>query len=71
MKRAEIEQYMKNKGLSQIDLILNADDHLAMYCMLKGGKLNDYTGHVVDRKIDIWGRLEWENGKSKRVAWGE
>ena len=71
MKMADIEQYMKNKGLSQIDLVLNADDRLAIYCVLKNGKLNDYTGHVIDRKIDIWGRLVWENGKSERVAWGE
>lgn len=71
MKRADIEQYMKNKGLSQIDLVLKADDRLAIYCNLKNGKLYDYTNHVVDRKIDIWGRLVWENGKSEKVAWGE
>lgn len=71
MKRADIEQYMKNKGLSQIDLVLSADDRLAIYCNLKNGKLYDYTNHVVDRKIDIWGRLVWENGKSEKVAWGE
>ena len=69
MKRVDIEQYMKDKGLSQIDLILKEEDSLAVYCVLKGGKLNDYTGHVVDRRIDIWGRLAWKNGKSERIAW--
>ena len=71
MKRVDIEQYMKDKGLSQIDLILKEEDSLAVYCVLKGGKLNDYTGHVIDRKRDIWGRLVWKNGKSEKVAWGE
>ena len=70
MLRADIEKIMKEKGLTQIDLVFNEDDKLAMYCMLKNGKLYDYMGkHVIDRKKDIWGYLHWENGKSTRVAW--
>ena len=69
MLRKEIEQYMKQNNLTQIDLIINEGDKLAIYCTLKNGTLKDYTDHVVDRKKNIWGRLVWENGKSTRVAW--
>lgn len=69
MLRKEIEQYMKEHKLTQIDIIINKEDKLAVYCVLKNGTLKDYTDHVVDRKKDIWGRLEWSNGKSTRVAW--
>lgn len=69
MLRKEIEQYMKDNGLTQIDLIINESDKLAIYCSLKNGTLKDYTDHVVNRKINIWGRLEWKDGKSTRVAW--
>ena len=69
MLRKEIEQYMKRNGLTQIDLVINKEDKLAVYCTLKNGTLKDYTDHVVDRKKDIWGRLVWAEGKSTRVAW--
>lgn len=71
MLRKEIEQYMKEKGIEQIDLVLNEKDKLGIYCRLVGGTLKDYTNHVVDRKADIWGRLVWENGKSIKQAWNE
>ena len=35
----------------------------------ENGKLYDYTDHVINRKIDIWGYLKWKDGKSTRVAW--
>ena len=60
---------MKENKLTQIDLIINEGDKLAIYCLLKNGTLKDYTDHVGNRKIDIWGRLEWKNGKSTRKAW--
>lgn len=69
MLRAEIEQIMRQNGQRQVDLVINETDPLAMWCELKNGKLYDYTGHVVNRKIDIWGRLVWNNGRSTRVAW--
>lgn len=69
MLRKEIEQYMKENKLTQIDIIYNEGDKLAVYCSLKNGTLKDYTDHVVNRKVDIWGRLEWKDGKSTRKAW--
>lgn len=69
MLRADIEKLLKSKKQTQIDLILNEKDLLAIYCTLQNGYLTDYTGHRVDRKKDIWGYLKWENGKSTRVAW--
>lgn len=68
MKREQIEQLMKQEKINNIDIIYNETDKLAVYCMLKNGKLYDYTAHVVNRKADIWGYLKWENGKSTRVA---
>lgn len=71
MLRKDIESYMKQHKISQIDLVLNESDELGIYCFLSGGILKDYTNHVVDRKKDIWGFLKWENGKSTRVSWQE
>lgn len=67
MKRQELEKQMKEKGIKQIDIIINESDPLAIYCSLVGGVLKDYTGHVVNRKIDIWGYLYWKEGKRARV----
>lgn len=69
MKREDIEQILKSKKIEQIDLVVNPTDELAIYCRMKGGKLYDYSDHVVNRKLDIWGYLKWENGKSTRVEW--
>lgn len=69
MLRKDIELYMKQHKLNQIDLVINKEDKLAVYCSLQGGTLKDYTSHVVDRKKDIWGYLKWENGKAQRIAW--
>ena len=69
MLRKEIEELMKREGIDQIDLVINKDDKLAIYCSLKGGILKDYTNHVIDRKKNIWGRLVWKDGKSERIAW--
>lgn len=69
MKREEIEKILKTNKIEQIDLIIHETDKLAIYCRMKNGKLYDYTDHVVNRKIDIWGYLKWKDGKSTRVAW--
>lgn len=71
MKREQVEQLMKQKNIDQIDIIYNETDKLGVYCTLKNGKLYDHTSHVVNRKVDIWGYLKWENGKSTRIAFGK
>lgn len=68
MLRAEIETLMKSKGQKHINLVMNENDHLAVYCFLQGGYLVDYTGHRVDRKKNIWGQMRFENGKPVREA---
>ena len=69
MLRADIEIFCKENKIDTIDIIYNETDKLAVYCKIKNGKLYDYTDHVVNRKVNIWGYLKWENGKSTRVAW--
>lgn len=69
MLRADIEAFCKINKIETIDIIYNETDKLAVYCKIKNGKLYDYTDHVVNRKVNIWGYLKWENGKSTRVAW--
>ncbi len=69
MLRAEIEKYMIENKINQIDLVINKTDKLAIFCNLKNGKLYDYTNHVIDRKKNIWGHLVWNGGKSTREAW--
>lgn len=69
MLRAQIEEYMKINNIHQIDLVINKDDKLAIYCTLQGGKLKDYTNHVIDRKKEIWGYVEWKNGTPIRKEW--
>lgn len=68
MLRSEIETLMKQKGQSTIALVLNKTDQHGVYCCLKGGYLVDYTGHRVDRKKDIWGKITWHEGKPRRVS---
>lgn len=69
MLRVNIEKILKEKGITQIDIIYNETDKLGVYCTMKNGKLYDYTNHVVNRKVNIWGYLKWKDGKSTRVAW--
>lgn len=69
MLRTEVEQVLKEKKITSIDIIYNENDKLAVYCRMKNGKLYDYTDHVVNRKVNIWGYLEWKDGKSTRRAW--
>ena len=69
MLRADIEAFCKINKIETIDIIYNETDKLAVYCMMKNGKLYDYTNHIVNRKVSIWGYLQWKDGKSTRVAW--
>lgn len=69
MLRADIELNMKKNGLKNIDLIYHKDDKLGKHCFLQGGYLMDYTGHRVDRKMNIWGYIEWDGkGNADRVS---
>ena len=69
MLRADIEKFCKDNKIETIDIIYNESDKLAVYCRMKNGKLYDYTDHVVNREVNIWGYLRWKDGKSTRVAW--
>lgn len=71
MLRADVESWMKSKGIKQIDLIINKDDKLAVYCELKSGKLYDHTNHVINRKIDLYGYYEWKDGKHITIPFAE
>ena len=61
MKRIDIEAMMKEQGLKSIDLVYKETDPFGMLCELKNGYLCDCTGHRVDRKMDIWGYLKYED----------
>ena len=67
MKRIDIEAMMKEQGRKCIALVYKETDPLGVFCELKNGYLTDYTGHRVDRKMDIWGYLKFEDlGKGYR-----
>lgn len=69
MLRAEIESKMKQNKLKNIDLIYHKDDKLGMHCSLSSGYLVDCWGHRVDRKMNIWGYIEWDGkGNADRVS---
>lgn len=69
MKRIDIETMMKEQGLKFIALIYKETDPLGVFCELQNGYLTDYTGHRVDRKMDIWGYLKFEDlGKGYRES---
>ena len=69
MLRKDIENYMKEKGQKYIVLLTNKDDELGILCWIQTGVLIDYTGHRVDRKANIWGRIDFVEGKPQRIAW--
>lgn len=58
MLRADIEKWMKENNINQID-VLETPTSVAIYSILRGGKLMDYTYHVLDRKKDWWGYKDW------------
>lgn len=67
MLRAELEVKMKNENKEHIAIIFN-EGELGVLCFLKGGILMDYTNHRVDRKKNIWGYVDWQNGKAIQIA---
>ena len=58
MLRADIEKWMKENNINQID-VLETPTSIAIYSLLRGGKLVDYTYHVLDRKKNYWGYKDW------------
>lgn len=58
MLRADVEKWMKERNISQID-ILETPTSTAIYSLLRGGKLMDYTYHVLDRKKNWRGYKDW------------
>lgn len=67
MLRKDIEILMKQNKQTQIDLIYNESDKLGVFCYLSSGFLVDCWGKRVNRKLDIWGYLKWQNGCATRV----
>ena len=65
--RADVEKFMSKNNMTSIVLVLNDTDKLGIRCELKAGYLCDFNGHRVDRKKDIWGYMEWNNGESSRI----
>ena len=69
MKRIDIEAMMKEQGIKFIVLVYKETDSLGVLCELKNSYLTDYTGHRVNRNMDIWGYLKFEDlGKGCREA---
>ena len=67
MLRKELEQYMKDQGIKHMVIVINKDDKLGAAVDLKNGILYDmYTGLRVNRKVDIWGYITYENGVPNR-----
>lgn len=71
MQRKDVETWMKAHKLSDIGIVFNESDELGVYCELRQGILYDYTGHRVNRQANIWGYLEYVNGKPIRHAFQE
>ena len=69
MLRQEIETLMKSKGQKTITLVYAEDSPLGMHCTLTGGFLHDCWGHRVNRKMNIWGYMKYEQGIAKRIKW--
>ena len=67
MKRDQIEKAMKAAHQEFISLVLNESDELGVLCQLKGGFLCDYTGHRVNKKMDIWGYSFYSQGVMQRA----
>lgn len=69
MLRVDIEKQMKSKGQKTITLVYRKNDKLGMHCFLQSGYLMDCWGHRVDRKLDVWGYIEWDGkGNGDRVS---
>lgn len=72
MLRSELENKMKNAGIRSMVIVLHKDDPLGACVELKSGILYDmYTGRRVDRKVDIWGYIRYEDGKPVRYPFAQ
>ncbi len=58
MLRKEFEEMMKKRCIKQIDVLLEGK-RLPIYCTLGSTGLKDYTNHMVNRKVNIIGYLDW------------
>lgn len=47
MLRKELEAKLAAKGTTQIDIFRKAEDTIAVYCVVRGGHIKDYTNHVI------------------------
>lgn len=61
MLRKDLEILLKDKGIKQVDVLLEGKK-LPIYCTLGSTGLKDYTNHMVNRKTNILGYLEWTDG---------
>lgn len=61
MFRKEFEEMMKKSCIKQVDVLLE-DKRLPIYCTLGSTGLKDYTNHMVSRKVNIIGYLNWTGG---------
>lgn len=69
MLRKDIETMLKTAKQKTISLVLRKEDPLGMACSLQGGYLMDCWGHRIDRKLDIWGYIEYDGkGNADRVC---
>lgn len=69
MKRDKIIELMKSKNIKHIALIENETDQLGKLANLSpSNKLSWYDGGVVRLTQDIWGYIEYTNGKPTRKA---
>lgn len=67
MMRNEVEQLMKTKNIKSWVIVMNEHDPLGVGVELRGGFLYDiYTDHRINRKANIWGYIEYKEGKPVR-----
>lgn len=72
MKRNEIEQYMKANNMKHWVIVINESDPLGVGVELRGGFLYDiYTSRRIDRKVDIWGYINYKEGKPVRFPFNK
>lgn len=60
MTRQNIEVYMKENNLTQLDIYMTKDSSNSIYCSLKSGFLTDYQNHRLDRNADIYGFAQYD-----------
>lgn len=67
MMRNELEAYMKAANMKRWTIVINENDPLGVGIELRGGILYDvYHNRRVDRKVNIWGYIDYPEGKPVR-----